>query len=56
MYLMNLTTWRDDAHIQDRYDASEVDRLARALSDLSTSSASGEITWGLRQVVFDRVP
>jgi SAM-dependent methyltransferase len=56
MYLMNLTTWRDDAHIRDRYDASEVDRLARDLSDLSTSSASGEITWGLRQVVFERVP
>jgi trans-aconitate 2-methyltransferase len=52
MFLMNLRTWRTDPFIVDNYPAEEIDELAAALEELTTSEATGEIDWGLRQVVI----
>ena len=54
MYAMNIGTWRDDPHIREHYDAAEIDRLAADLRALAGSDGTGAITWGVRQVVFER--
>jgi trans-aconitate 2-methyltransferase len=54
MYALNLPTWRDDAAITSRWTPEEVDSLARELDGLRHSPVTGEITWGLRQVVAER--
>jgi trans-aconitate 2-methyltransferase len=55
MFLMNLTTWRDDPHVRERHDPDAIERLGHDLSALAASPGTGEITWGLRQVAFERV-
>jgi trans-aconitate 2-methyltransferase len=52
MFLMNLRTWRTDPFIVETYPTEEIDELASALEGLTTSDATGEIDWGLRQVVI----
>jgi trans-aconitate 2-methyltransferase len=54
MFEMNIGTWRDDPHIRTHYPAEEIDRLATDLRALASSSRTDEITWGVRQVVFER--
>ncbi len=55
MYSMNLAVWRDDPYVVNNYDTSQIDDLAAGLDELTRSSAAGEITWGLRQVAYERV-
>jgi len=54
MYAMNLATWRHDPFVVATYDAASIDELAAGLTELTTSAATGEIEWGLRQVVYER--
>jgi trans-aconitate 2-methyltransferase len=54
MYRMNLLTWREDPWIRARYPPEELHALAEGLGELATSTAETEISWGLRQVVFER--
>jgi ubiquinone/menaquinone biosynthesis C-methylase UbiE len=54
MFTMNVTTWRDDPFIQERYPAREIDRLGRDLDALTESPATDEITWIMRQLVYER--
>ena len=54
MFGMNLETWRDDPHIRTTHDTEEIDRLGRDLDALRSSTAHDEITWGLRQAVYQR--
>jgi trans-aconitate 2-methyltransferase len=54
MYAMNLTTWRHNSFVVDNYDAAIIDDLATGLAELTTSTATGEIEWGLRQVAYER--
>ena len=54
MYSMNLNTWRDDPYITETYDTDHINDLARALAELTTSTKTGEIEWGLRQVSYRR--
>jgi trans-aconitate 2-methyltransferase len=54
MFRMNLTTWRDDPHIRAHHDPDEIDQIGRDLGELETSSGTADITWGIRQVVYQR--
>ena len=56
IYGMNLTTWRDDPHIQERYSPDQLDDLARDLAGLARSTSDDQITWGVRQVAYERDP
>jgi hypothetical protein len=56
IYAMNLTTWRDDPHIQERYRPDQLDDLARDLAGLARSTSNEQITWGVRQVAYERDP
>lgn len=53
MFSMNLETLRHDPAVRSGYDERTLDRIAEALMDLRGSSSTGEITWGMRQVVFE---
>jgi len=52
MFSLNLSVWRSDPFITANHPPDEIDDLARALAGLTTSQATGEITWGLRQAIF----
>lgn len=54
MYSMNLATWRDDPYIRAQHSPDRIARLAHDLGQLAESSDTGEITWGIRQVVYER--
>ena len=54
MYAMNLATWRHDPFVVDTYETATIDDLAAGLNELTRSSATHEIEWGLRQVVYER--
>jgi trans-aconitate 2-methyltransferase len=54
MYAMNLGTWRHDPFVDSTYDPEPIEGLARDLEALARSTATGEITWGLRQVALER--
>jgi SAM-dependent methyltransferase len=56
MYAMNLATWRDDPYVTETFASDRIDELAASLDDLARSPATGEITWGLRQVAYERAP
>lgn len=53
MFSMNLETLRHDSAVRSAYDERTLDRIAEALMDLRGSPSTGEITWGMRQVVFE---
>jgi SAM-dependent methyltransferase len=55
MYAMNLATWRHDRFVADTYDPATIDDLATGLDQLTRSSTTDEIEWGLRQVVYERI-
>jgi len=54
MYGMNLAVWRDDPWVLEHHGRDAIDRLAADLDALGSSPATGEITWGLRQVTIAR--
>ena len=54
MYAMNLTTWRHDPFVAANYDPRTIDDLASGLDELTRSSTTGEIEWGLRQVAYEK--
>jgi trans-aconitate 2-methyltransferase len=53
MFTMNVTTWRDDPFIREHYRPETIDRLGRDLDELTESPATNEITWVMRQLVFE---
>jgi SAM-dependent methyltransferase len=52
MFALNLSVWRTNPHVQANAAKSEVDGLAAALDELTTtgSERTGSITWTMRQV------
>jgi SAM-dependent methyltransferase len=55
MYSMNLRNWRNDPFVENAYSTEAIDDLAAGLDELTRSSATHEIEWGLRQVAYERV-
>jgi organic hydroperoxide reductase OsmC/OhrA/SAM-dependent methyltransferase len=55
MFALNLSVWRNDPAAGSMVASPAVfDRLATDLERLSDHGSKGRITWGLRQVVFER--
>jgi hypothetical protein len=54
MYGMNLTTWRHDPYVAERHAPETIDRLAADLTALASGPRTSELTWGIRQAVFER--
>jgi SAM-dependent methyltransferase len=55
MFSMNLPTWRESAFVRSRYSAGEIDELHAELRAIARGPERGSnITWGLRQIAFER--
>jgi len=54
MFGLNLTVWGTDPWVREAYGAGAVERLGRQLGDLRSFAEPAGITWGLRQVAFER--
>jgi trans-aconitate 2-methyltransferase len=55
MYGMNLSTWRRDPAAARHCSVEELDAIAADLDDLAHVDRTGDISWGIRQVAFERV-
>jgi ubiquinone/menaquinone biosynthesis C-methylase UbiE len=54
MFSMNIPAWKQQPFIQQRYGLSMIEQLEQELLSLAaTSTAEGEITWGMRQIAYE---
>ena len=56
MFLMNLRVWRNEPFVREIYGEETLDDLESGLATLAQSRSSGEIVWGLRQLVYATIP
>jgi SAM-dependent methyltransferase len=54
MFLMNLRVWRDEPFVREAYKEETLSNLETDLATLPDSASSGEITWGFRQLAYQR--
>jgi SAM-dependent methyltransferase len=55
LFSMNLPNWRESAFIRSRYPSAEIDDLHTELRAIARGpGAESSITWGLRQIAFER--
>jgi trans-aconitate 2-methyltransferase len=56
MFSMNIPAWKNQPYIQNPYSPGEIEQLEHDLQDLAeTSTGEGEITWGMRQLAYERL-
>ncbi len=55
LFAQNLAVWRADPWIQHTCHPEEIDDLARGIDDLRDSCGENDISWGLRQVLIERL-
>ncbi|MDP6113568.1 MAG: class I SAM-dependent methyltransferase [Planctomycetota bacterium] len=56
MFHLNIQSWKHQSFIRENYDGESISELERDLKALSVNEGSaGEIEWGLRQLVFERL-
>ena len=54
LFALNFATWRDDPFIRDSHTHDDLDALEGALTELARGPNDRTITWGMRQVTFER--
>ncbi len=54
LFALNFATWREDPFVRDRHSREDLDGLESALGDLAKGRSEATITWGMRQVTFER--
>jgi hypothetical protein len=54
MYSMNLQNWRDDPFVTKTHSNEAIADLATGLNELTTSTETAEIEWGLRQLTYGK--
>ncbi|MBO0782517.1 MAG: methyltransferase domain-containing protein [Ktedonobacteraceae bacterium] len=55
MFFMNIQTWKSQPFIQQHYPPETINQLEQDLNELSATSATGEIEWGMRQIMYERI-
>ncbi len=56
MFSLNVAAWKDQPFIQQHYDLNRIEQLEQDLEELAISSTKeGEITWGMRQLAYERL-
>jgi SAM-dependent methyltransferase len=53
MFAMNVVTWRTHDHVRAHHDPVDIERLGQELEALTRSDATGDIVWGMRQIVIE---
>ena len=51
---LNLASWRDDPFIRDNHSRAYMDDLDAELRALAQDPSSDMVTWGMRQITFER--
>ncbi|HYV59378.1 MAG TPA: hypothetical protein VFA62_04835, partial [Acidimicrobiia bacterium] len=54
LFALNFATWREDPFVRDGHSREDLDSLESALGDLARGPTDATITWGMRQVTFER--
>ena len=54
LFAMNFAAWREDPFVRDGNDRDELDALADGLAKLVKGPEQPKVTWGMRQVTFER--
>jgi trans-aconitate 2-methyltransferase len=56
MFSLNIRSWKQYPFIQQKYTIGMIDNLERELQALAVdSTALGDIEWGMRQIVYERI-
>ncbi|GHO92895.1 hypothetical protein KSF_029430 [Reticulibacter mediterranei] len=56
MFSMNVPAWKNRPFLQEHYAPDMIEQLEQELHSLAeTSTAEGEITWGMRQIAYERI-
>jgi trans-aconitate 2-methyltransferase len=54
LFVLNLATWRDEPFVRDRHTHADMDDLDTELRALASGSSRATVTWGMRQITFER--
>ncbi len=54
MFTLNLVTWREEPYVRDAHSQEELDDLDAELREVTRRPGRATITWGMRQVTFER--
>ncbi|MFL6243510.1 MAG: class I SAM-dependent methyltransferase [Acidimicrobiia bacterium] len=54
MFTLNLVTWREEPYVRDAHRIEELDDLDAQLREITRRPGRATITWGMRQVTFER--
>jgi trans-aconitate 2-methyltransferase len=54
MFTLNLVTWREEPYVRDAHSQEELDDLDAELHEITRRPGRATITWGMRQVTFER--
>jgi trans-aconitate 2-methyltransferase len=54
LFTLNLLTWREEAYVRDAHSQKELDDLDAELREITRRPGGATITWGMRQMTFER--
>jgi len=54
LFVLNLASWRNDPFIRDNHSRAYMDDLDAELRALAQDPSSDMVTWGMRQITFER--
>src|SRR5215216_5439016 len=54
LFILNLASWREEPYVRDAHSREELDDLDAELREVTRQPGRATITWGMRQVTFER--
>jgi hypothetical protein len=54
LFELNFATWRDEPFVRDSHSRDDLDQLEAELRELARGQSRAPITWGMRQMTFER--
>jgi trans-aconitate 2-methyltransferase len=54
LFVLNFATWREEPFVRDHHRDDELDHLDAELRELAQASTRATVTWGMRQITFER--
>ncbi|GCE07500.1 class I SAM-dependent methyltransferase [Dictyobacter aurantiacus] len=54
MFYLNVAAWKNHPFVQQHYPSDQIEQMEDELSALTSSTASNEINWGMRQIAYQK--
>jgi trans-aconitate 2-methyltransferase len=54
LFALNFATWREEPFVRDHHRDDELDHLDAELRQLAETESPATVTWGMRQITFER--